>query len=109
VLPTNSAIEPYFHTHLLGSKGSLLDNKFHSADLATDKAAWNTIAMKMLDSGDVADHPYEAQFAAFFAALDEGRDMPLTSLADAARSHEVIFAADHSAATGRPVKLAEFL
>jgi predicted dehydrogenase len=99
----------YFHTHLLGSKGSLLDNKFHSADLATDKAAWNTIAMKMLDSGDVADHPYEAQFAAFFAALDEGRDMPLTSLADAARSHEVIFAADHSAATGRPVKLAEFL
>jgi hypothetical protein len=31
--------------------------------------------------------------------------MPLTSLADALKSHEVIFAADRSAASGRPVKL----
>jgi len=31
--------------------------------------------------------------------------MPLTSFADAIRTHEVIFAADKSAATGRPVKL----
>ena len=95
----------YFHTHLLGSKGSLLDNKFHSQDLATNKAAWSTLALKMLDSGDVADHPYETQFEAFFNALDKGREMPLTSLEEAAISHEIIFAADRSAATGRPVKL----
>ena len=37
----------YFHTHLVGSKGSLLDNKFHSADLGTNKAAWSTLAMKL--------------------------------------------------------------
>lgn len=95
----------YFHTHLLGSKGSLLDNKFHSQDLSTNKGAWSTLALKMLDSGDVADHPYQTQFEAFFKALDQGREMPLTSLEEAARTHEIIFAADRSAETGRPVKL----
>ena len=63
----------YFHTHLVGSKGSLLDNKFHSADLGTNKAAWSALAMKLLDSGDVSDHPYQAQFEAFFDALDRGQ------------------------------------
>jgi len=95
----------YFHTHLVGSKGSLLDNRFYSADLGTDKAGWNTLAMKLLDSGDVADHPYQTQFQAFFQALEEKREMPLTSLHEAVKTHEVIFAADLSAKTGKPVKL----
>ena len=42
----------YFHTHLVGSEGSLLDNKFHSMKLHTNRDAWSTLAMKMLDSGD---------------------------------------------------------
>jgi UDP-N-acetyl-2-amino-2-deoxyglucuronate dehydrogenase len=95
----------YFHTHLVGSEGSLLDNKFHSMKLKTNKHAWSNLAMKLLDSGDVSDHPYQTQFEAFFNALDNGKEMPLTSFADAARSHEIIFAADQSAATGRPVKV----
>ncbi len=99
----------YFHTHLVGSQGSLLDNKFHSMKLQTNKNAWSTLAMKMIDSGDVSDHPYQAQFEAFFNALDKGKEMALTSLSDAARSHEVIFAADRSAELGRPVKLAEIM
>jgi len=95
----------YFHTHLVGSEGSLLDNKFHSMKLRTNKNAWSTLAMNLLDSGDVSDHPYQTQFESFFAALEKGKEMALTSFADAARSHEVMFAADKSAATGRPVRL----
>jgi predicted dehydrogenase len=95
----------YFHTHLVGSQGSLLDNKFHSMKLRTNRHAWSNLAMKLLDSGDVSDHPYQTQFEAFFNALEKGKEMPLTSFADAARSHEIIFAADRSAATGRPVKV----
>jgi predicted dehydrogenase len=95
----------YFHTHLVGSEGSLLDNKFHSMKLKTNKHAWGNLAMKLLDSGDVSDHPYQSQFEAFFNALDKGKEMPLTSFADAARSHEIIFAADQSAATGKSVKI----
>jgi predicted dehydrogenase len=62
----------------------------------------------MLDSGDVSDHPYQSQFQAFFDALDQGKDMPLTSLKESLKSFEVIFAADKSAAEGgRPVKISE--
>jgi predicted dehydrogenase len=62
--------------------------------------------MKMLDSGDVADHPYQTQFKAFFDALDAGQHMPLTSFADGFETHRVIAAADRSAKEGRPIKLA---
>jgi predicted dehydrogenase len=98
----------YFHTHLCGSEGSLLDDKFHSMKLHTDKGAWSKLSMKMLDSGDVSDHPYQSQFQAFFDALDAGQDMPLTSFPEALRSFEVIFASDLSAAQGgKPVKISD--
>ena len=96
----------YFHTHLVGSEGSLLDQKFHSNRLHTNKHKWSELSMKMLDSGDVSDHPYQTQFTAFFDALAGGREMPLTSFKDALKTHEVLFAADKSAATGKSVKLA---
>jgi len=88
----------YFHVHLVGSEGSLLDNKFHSTQLGgLNKGKWSELSMKLLDSGDVSDHPYQTQFEAFFAALNSNHEMPLTSLAHALRTHEVIFAADSSA------------
>ncbi len=87
----------YFHFHLVGSEGSLLDNKYYSTKVpGLDKNNWTELPMKMLDSGDVSDHPYQAQFEAFFKALDEGVEMPLTSLSDALKTHELIFAADKS-------------
>lgn len=96
----------YFHTHLLGSEGSLLDNRFHSTQLGgLNKAKWSELSMKMLDSGDVSDHPYQTQFEAFFQALDRGEEMPLTNLRDALTTHKIIFAADRSAATGKAVEL----
>jgi UDP-N-acetyl-2-amino-2-deoxyglucuronate dehydrogenase len=98
----------YFHTHLVGSDGSLLDNRFHSQKIAgLNRAAWSDLSMKMLDSGDVSDHPYQTQFQAFFDALDAGRDMPLTSFDDAFITHRVIAAADRSAAEKRPVRISE--
>jgi predicted dehydrogenase len=98
----------YFHTHLVGSEGSLLDNRFHSNRLeGLSRHQWSQLSFKPVDSGDVADHPYQTQFETFFAALQRGDDMPLTGLADAVRTHEVIFAADRSWKESRPVKLEE--
>jgi predicted dehydrogenase len=98
----------YFHTHLCGSEGSLLDDKFHSMKLGADKSGWSKLNLKMLDSGDVSDHPYQTQFQAFFDSLEKGEDMPLTSFRESLRSFEVLFAADKSAEEGgRPVKLSE--
>jgi predicted dehydrogenase len=91
----------YFHIHLVGSEGSLLDNKFYSTKLkGLDKSRWSELSMKMLDSGDVSDHPYQNQFEAFFNAVEHGTEMPLTSLEDALHTHEIIFKADHSAEIG---------
>ena len=106
---SSDLLQPYyFHTHLVSSEGSILDNKFHSQKLGgLNKHSWSQLSMKMLDSGDVSDHPYQTQFQAFFDALDAGKDMPLTSFSDAFRSHRVIAAADKSAAEGRAVKLSE--
>ena len=50
--------------------------------------------------------PYQAQFQAFFDALDKGDDMPLTSFPEAKKTFDVIFAADKSAAQrGAPINL----
>ena len=88
----------YFHVHLVGSEGSLLDNKFYSPQLGgLNKNKGSDLSMKLLDSGDVTDHPYQAQFESFFNALSRNEEMPLTSLAQAMRTHEIIFAADNSA------------
>lgn len=88
----------YFHVHLVGSEGSLLDNKFYSTTLGgLNRSKWSELSLKLLDSGDVSDHPYQTQFEAFFNALEAGHEMPLTSLAHALRTHEVIFASDSSA------------
>ncbi|SHE35133.1 Predicted dehydrogenase [Mariniphaga anaerophila] len=88
----------YFHFHLVGSEGTLLDNKFYSTKInGLDKGKWSTLSMKMLDSGDVSDHPYQVQFEEFFKSIEAGKEMPLTGLNDAIKTHELIFAADKSA------------
>ncbi len=109
VVASIDCLQPYyFHSHLLGSEGSLLDNKLHSNRIAgLDKTRWTTMSAPLADSGDVKDHPYLPQFQAFIDAAHAGQRMPLTDLDTAIESHRVMYAADLSAAAGRPVKLAE--
>ena len=64
--------------------------------------------MALADSGDVNDHPYEAQFQAFFEALSENREVARTGISDALETFRVLFACDLSAQEGRSVKLSEF-
>lgn len=97
----------YFHVHLVGSKGSMLDNRFYSTKLDGLKKEWTTLETSLIDSGDVKDHPYEPQFQAFVDSIRKQRPMPLTDFETAFETHRVMFAADRSAAEGRPVKLSE--
>jgi len=98
----------YFHTHLVGSEGSLLDNQLQSnLQPGSERNRWTRLPFKLVDSGDVADHPYQTQFDAFFEAIARGQAMPLTGLAEAVRTHEVIFAAERSLKEKRPVKMDE--
>lgn len=104
------ALQPYyFKMHLVGSQGTVLDDKFYSEQLdGLDRDDWSEFGMPLVDSGDVAHHPYLPQFQAFVDALNEGETMPRTDFDTAFESHRVIYAADKSAAEGRPVELSEF-
>jgi predicted dehydrogenase len=99
----------YFHIHLVGSEGSLLDNRIYSSrlpGLTTNR--WSVLETSLIDSGDVTDHPYLPQFRAFVEAVNSGTEMPLTNFDLAFESHRVAFAADRSGEVARPVKLEEF-
>ena len=50
----------------------------------------------------VVDEPYLQQFQEFADALEGDREMARTSLADAVRTFEVVFAADRSAELAGP-------
>lgn len=102
-------IQPYyFHVHLVGSQGSLLDNKLYSEQIdGLNKERWSVLETAMVDSGEVLDHPYQPQFQAFVDSIRQGTTMPLTDFDTAFATHRVIYAADLAAAEGRPVKLTE--
>lgn len=98
----------YFHVHLVGSEGSLLDNRIYSERLkGMEKSKWSTLETSLIDSGDVSDHPYEPQFQAFIDGIKKGEPMLLTDYDTAFETHKVVFAADRSAVENRPVKLSE--
>ncbi|MEM9379928.1 MAG: Gfo/Idh/MocA family oxidoreductase [Planctomycetota bacterium] len=96
----------YFHVHLVGSHGSILDDRFYSSKLdGMDKNRWSKLETFTIDSGAVEDHPYQPQFQAFVDATKRGEPMPWTDFDTALDTHRVMFAADESAAEGRPVTL----
>jgi predicted dehydrogenase len=98
----------YFHSHLVGSHGTLLDTKLHTTKLpGMIKTKWSELATHPIDSGDVSDHPYQPQFQAFVDATAAGTTMPLTDFDTALESHRVAYAADLSVSLGRTVKLSE--
>jgi predicted dehydrogenase len=98
----------YFRLHLVGSHGVIMDGKLWSSRIeGLDPDAWTELGVRLESSADVVNHSYERQFRAFFDALALGEDMPQTSLAESARTFEVVFAADRSAEVGRPVRLDE--
>jgi predicted dehydrogenase len=95
----------YFHVHLVGSEGSLLDNRIYTNKLKGLKKQWATLPTALIDSGDVHDHPYAAQFQEFVNGVQHNRPMPQTNLDVALETFRVLFAADESAKTGRAVKI----
>ena len=99
--------QPYvFNVNLVGSEGSIKNDQF-SSKLIDGLKGWNTLDVTLIDSGDVSDHPYLSQFDHFADCMDNGKD-PHNNFASAYESHRVIFAADKSAETGRPIRIDEF-
>lgn len=98
--------QPYlFNVHLVGSEGSVWNEKFHSNTFkGLDKSGWSALHVPLVDSGDVAHHPYTALFKDFVAAIREDR-APQFGFDEGVLSHRTCLVADRSAAEGRPVKV----
>jgi predicted dehydrogenase len=100
-------MQPYlFHMHFVGSHGSLRNGQFYSKKI-DGLLDWSDLKVQLVDSGDVAHHPYAAQFSHLAESLDAGTE-PINNFESAFKTHVVAYAADRSAETGKPVKLSEF-
>jgi predicted dehydrogenase len=96
---------PYqFNIDIVGTKGTIRGNRVWSTELFPGQTDWATIPTILPDSGDVTHHPFSGQMEAFVAGILDGAPI-LPDLNDAVKTHEIIFAADRSAATGQPVHL----
>ena len=96
---------PYrFRISLLGSEGSLFDNELYSKKFLPGQKDFATIPCTMLRSGETSGHPYPQVAGNLVDAILEDRPVGL-DIFDAAKTHRVMFAADESAATGKPVAL----
>jgi len=107
VASVTDCMQPYvFNMNIVGSHGSIKNDLFYSKKIEGLKD-WSKLSVQLVDSGDVAHHPYREQFEYYARCLDEGKS-PENNLKSAFETHRVIFAADRSAETGKPVSLGEF-
>ncbi len=97
---------PYaFNIDLVGTEGSLRDNRVWSKRLLPGQTGWTTMQTILPDSGAVEHHPFDAQINHFVDCIREGRESHC-NIADAYRTHEVCIAIDRSIASGgKPVRL----
>lgn len=97
---------PYFFNILLcGSKGTIRNNQLWSKDAKLPgQTSWITIPTILPDSGDVTHHPFQGEMDHLVDCILNNKESNI-NLADAYKTHEIIYASDKSAATGKPVKL----
>lgn len=91
---------PYsFNIDLVGTQGTLRDNRIWSKPLFPGQTSWTEMKTIMPDSGDVDHHPFDAQMQHLVKSILEDRDLH-GNVADAFHSHELCLAIDRSIAEG---------
>ena len=95
---------PYHFPILLqGEKGTVNYDKVFTTEWP-GQSGWTTIPADLPDSGKVDHHPYQGQFEDFVACIRAGR-RPDNDLNHCAHVHEVCFAIEEAAKSGRSVKV----
>jgi predicted dehydrogenase len=80
-----------------------MDNRIWSHEFAGQKD-WVELHELQPDSSDVSHHPFQAQMDHFIDCLQRSVESHC-NLADAIKTHEVVFAAQRCYQTGQPVRL----
>jgi len=98
-------VQPYiFNIMLLGDKGTVRNNQLYSPSKFPGQTGFATIPTILPDSGDVTHHPFQGEIDNLVDCILNDRESH-ANIEDAVKTHEIILAADMSAAQGRPVKL----
>lgn len=97
-------VSPYiFNLHLFGDKGSLLNDKLYSPQEIWGQKDYMHLPVTTPDSGDVTHHNFPEEINHFIDCIMHDKKC-IVDLDDAMKTQEVVFAADLSAATGKPVR-----
>jgi len=97
-------IMPYrFPLRIFGDRGSVFDNRVWSHQFPGQKN-WVELPAIPPDSSDVSHHPFQGEIDHFVDCLERGVESHC-NLADAIKTHEVVFAALECYRTRQPVKL----
>lgn len=97
-------VMPYtFPIRIFGDAGSVMDNRVWSRKFPGQND-WVELPAIRPDTAEVSHHPFQAQMDHFVRCLQEGIESHC-NLADATRTHEVVFAALECYETGRPARL----
>jgi len=98
---------PYqFNIDLLGTAGAIRDNRIYSQILFPEQTDFITLSSQTPNSGAVDHHPFQQEIDNLTDHILH--DAPILSdVADACRSMEIVLAIEKSAATGKPVAIAD--
>ena len=95
---------PYvFHFQVLGSEGAIRGPRLYSEKLQTDRLFMEVPGVYP-DNPDVGHHPFDQEIDYFVDCIVADRE-PMIGIPDAFKTHEIAFAAEMSAQTGKPVAL----
>jgi predicted dehydrogenase len=95
---------PYvFHLQINGTEGTIRNNGIYS-EMFPDLKDFVKLPSSYPDDWEVAHHPFPEEVDDFVGCILEQRE-PELSFIRAAKTYEVIFAAERSAREGRPVRL----
>ena len=97
---------PYaFNIDLIGTEGTLRDNRLWSKKLLPGQTGWAAIPTILPDSGAVEHHPFDAEMNHLVDCIRTDQESHC-NVADAYHTHEICMAIDRSlAAGGRPIRL----
>ena len=96
---------PYvFNIIVHGSEGSVYNDTYYSKRLFAGQEDFQSLNCTLINSGDVAHHPFQAVVNALVEDLEKDLDSRIR-LEFGLKVHEVILAIDRSAQSGKPVRL----
>ncbi|MFH1615894.1 MAG: Gfo/Idh/MocA family oxidoreductase [Planctomycetota bacterium] len=95
---------PYaFHLQVMGTEGAIRERKVYSEKLLGDKLFMDVPGVYP-DDWNVTHHPFDEEIDHLIDCIINDKE-PMISILDAYKTYELVFAAELSAETGKPVKL----